>query len=379
MKALVGGDIKTITDGSFKGSILIEDSKIADLGKDIDIPDGAEIIDVEGKTIIPGLIEAHCHTGIHEEGEGWSGNDTNEMNDPITPHLRALDGINPDDIGLKEAVKAGITTVNVTPGSANPIGGQSVAIKTAGSKIVDELVLKEPTGMKMAFGENPKRVYKEKDKVPSTRIGTAGLLRKTFSEAEDHIQNRENENNDFKLQALEPVLKKELIARVHAHRSDDIISAIRIAEEFDFDLVIEHATEGHEIADYLAEKDVPAVVGPCLSSKSKRENASRTFETPAILTDKGVKVALMTDSPVIPTKYLNLMAAYSVKEGMSEEEALKAITINAAEICGVDHRVGSLEEGKDANIVVLDGDPLEIKTRVEKVFIEGDEIDLEQL
>ncbi len=379
MKALVDGDINTITDGTFKGSILIEDGKIMDIGKEIDIPDEAEIIDVGGKTIIPGLIEAHCHTGIHEEGEGWQGNDTNEMYDPITPHLRALDGINPDDIGLKEAVKAGITTVNVTPGSANPIGGQAVALKTAGSKIVDELVLKEPTGMKMAFGENPKRVYKEQDKLPSTRIGTAGLLRKTFSEVKDNMENDDPEQNDFELQSLEPVLKKELVARIHAHRADDMISAIRIAEEFDFDLVIEHATEGHEIADYLAEKDVPTVVGPCLSSKSKRENVARTFETPSILTDKGVKVALMTDSPVIPTKYLNLMAAYSVKEGMSEEEALRAITINPAEICGIDHRVGSLEKGKDADIVVLDGDPLEIKSRVEKVFIEGENIDLENL
>jgi len=379
MKALVDGDINTITNGAFKGSILIEDGKIVDIGRDIDIPSEAEIIDVEGKTIIPGLIEAHCHTGIHEEGEGWQGNDTNEMYDPITPHLRALDGINPDDIGLKEAVKAGITTVNVTPGSANPIGGQAVALKTAGSKIVDELVLKEPTGMKMAFGENPKRVYKEQDKLPSTRIGTAGLLRKTFSEVKNHMEDDDSENNDFELEALEPVLKKELVARIHAHRADDMISAIRIAEEFDFDLVLEHATEGHEIVDYLAEKDVPTVVGPCLSSKSKRENVARTFETPAILADKGVKVALMTDSPVIPTKYLNLMAAYSVKEGMSEEEALRAITINPAEICGIDHRVGSLEEGKDADIVVLDGDPLEIKSRVEKVFIEGEKIDLENL
>ncbi|MBS3782077.1 MAG: amidohydrolase [Candidatus Thermoplasmatota archaeon] len=378
MKALVDGDINTITNGTFKGSILIEDDKIAEIGKEIDVPDEAKIIDVKGKTIIPGLIEAHCHTGIHEEGEGWQGNDTNEMYDPITPHLRALDGINPDDIGLKEAVKAGITTVNVTPGSANPIGGQSVALKTAGSNIVDDLVLKEPTGMKMAFGENPKRVYREQDKLPSTRMTTAGLLRKTLSESENYDGDDEEKEN-FKLQALKPVLEKELKARIHAHRADDMISAIRIAEEFDFDMVLEHATEGHKIAEFLAKREVPAVVGPCLSSKSKRENAARTFETPGVLSDKGVKVALMTDSPVIPTKYLNLMAAYSVKEGMDEEEALKAITIYAAEICGIDHRVGSLEKGKDADIVVLDGDPLEIKSRVEKVFIEGDEIDTEDL
>jgi len=372
MKALVDGKINTITDGSYKGSILIENGKIIDIGKGIEIPEEAERIDVRDKTLIPGLIEAHCHTGIHEEGEGMEGNDTNERYDPITPHLRALDGINPEDIGLKEASKAGITTVNVMPGSANPIGGKSVAIKSGGSNIIDELVLKEPTGMKMAFGENPKRVYKEQEKIPSTRMGTAGIMRKTFSDVDD--LDDKHGDDDFKLKALKPVLKKELKARIHAHRADDMVTAVRIAEEFDFPMVLEHATEGHEISDFLADKDIPAVVGPCLSSKSKRENAARTFETPGVLSEKGVKVALMTDSPVIPTKYLNLMAAYSVKEGMEEEEALKAITIYPAQICDIDHRVGSLEKGKDADIVVLNGDPLELKSRVEKVFIEGKEI-----
>lgn len=373
MKAFLDGEINTITDGTFKGSILIDDGKITKIGKDIEIPDEAERIDVRGKTLMPGLIEAHCHTGIHEEGEGWEGNDTNEMYDPITPHLRALDGINPDDVGLKEAVRAGITTVNVTPGSANPIGGRSVALKTTGSKIIDDLVIREPTGMKMAFGENPKRVYKEQDKIPSTRMGTAGILRETFSKVENYDK-EENEKFDFKLEALKPVLEKKIKARIHAHRADDMISAIRIAEEFDFDLVLEHATEGHKIADHIAEKDIPVVVGPCLSSKSKRENAARTFKTPGVLAEKGVKVALMTDSPVIPTKYLDLMAAYSVKEGMDEDEALKAITINAAQICGIDHRVGSLEEGKDGDIVVINGDPLEIKSSIEDVYVQGEKV-----
>lgn len=375
MKALLDGEINTITDGTFKGSILIKDGKIADIGKDIEIPEEAERVDVRDKTLMPGLIEAHCHTGIHEEGEGWEGRDMNERYDPITPHLRAIDGIYPEDIGLKEAVKAGITTVNITPGSANPIGGEMVALKTAGSNIVDELVLKEPTGMKMAFGENPKRVYKEQDKTPSTRMGTAGILRETFYETQNYMEkDDDDEKEDFKLEALKPVLEKDLKARIHAHRADDMITAVRLAEEFDFDIVIEHATEGHQIANYLAEKDIPAVVGPCLSAKTKRETSDRTFETPGVLADKGVKLALMTDSPVIPTKYLDLMAAYSVREGMDEEAALKAITINAAEICGIDHRVGSLEEGKDADIVVIDGDPLEIKSRIEKVFIQGEEM-----
>ncbi|MFW6040976.1 MAG: amidohydrolase [Thermoplasmatota archaeon] len=380
MKALVDGNLNTVTNGKFKGSILIKDGKIKEIGKDIDIPGKAEIIDVSGKTVIPGLVEAHCHTGIHEEGEGWEGNDTNERYEPITPHLRALDGINPKDIGLREAVKAGVTTVNVGPGSANPIGGQFAAIKTAGSKVIDELIIKEPTGIKMAMGENPKRVYNEQNKVPSTRIGTAGLLRKTFYDVINYIK-KKKKNDDFELdfmkESLVPLFKKELRARIHAHRADDMITAARIAHEFDFDLVLEHCTEGHEIADFLAKNDIPAVVGPGLSSKSKRENKERTFKTPGILSDKGVKVAIMTDSPVIPNQYLNLMAAYSVREGMDEDEALKAITINAAEVCDIDDRVGSLEEGKDADIVVLDGNPLELKSRIKKVFIEGEEIELE--
>ncbi len=378
MKAVINAEVRPVSSAPFEGAILIKDGKIADLGEDIDIPDEANIIDVDGKTVIPGLIEAHCHVGIHEEGEGWEGRDMNERYDPITPHLRALDGIYPEDIGLKEAVKAGITTVNITPGSANPIGGEMLAMKTAGSNIVDELVLEEPTGMKMAFGENPKRVYKEQDKTPSTRMGTAGILRKTLFETQNYIEKDDDEKEDFKLEALKPVLKNELKARIHAHRADDMVTAVRLAEEFDFDMVIEHATEGHQIADYLAEKDIPAVVGPCLSAKTKRETSDRTFETPSVLADKGVKVALMTDSPVIPTKYLSLMAAYSVREGMDEEEALKAITINPAEICGINDKVGSIEEGKDADLVVIDGDPLEVKSRIERVFIEGEEIDTEE-
>ncbi|MFP3871572.1 MAG: amidohydrolase [Candidatus Natronoplasma sp.] len=374
MKALINGEVDPITSSKFRGSILIEDGKIAEMGPDIDIPEEADIIDVGGKTVVPGFIDAHCHVGIVEEGEGWEGDDVNETYDPVTPHLRALDGINPEGIALKEAAMAGVTTVGVGPGSANPIGGKFAAVKTAGANVIDALLIREPIGLKMATGENPKRVYKEQNKVPSTRMSTAGLIREKLFEAKEYMNKEEENEKDFKLEALVPLLKKELPARIHAHRADDMASAIRIAEEFDLDLVLEHCTEGHKIADYLAEKDVPVVFGPGLAAKTKRENRERNFKTPGILAEKGVKVAIMTDSPVIPIKYLPLMAAYSVREGMDRKEALKAITINAAEICGIDDRVGSIEKGKDADLVVVEGDPLELKSRIEKVFINGQEV-----
>ncbi len=375
MKALINGRVDPITSEEFEGNILIDEGKIVDFGPDIEIPDESEVIDVEGKTIVPGFIDAHCHVGISEEGEGWEGEDTNEVYEPITPHLRALDAINPNGIALKEAVKAGVTTINVGPGSANPIGGTFVAIKTAGSSIVDELVIKEPTGLKMATGENPKRVYKEQKKIPSTRMSTAALIREKLFETKDYMEN--GEEKDFKLEALKPLLERDLPGRIHAHRADDMVSAIRISEEFGFDLILEHCTEGHKIADYIAERDIPVVFGPGLAAKSKRENRERSFKTPGILSKKGIKVALMTDSPVIPIKYLALMAAYSVREGMDKEEALKAITINAAEICGIDDRVGSIEKGKDADLIVVDGDPLELKSTIDMVFIDGEEVDTE--
>ncbi len=375
MKAIINGKVNPITSSKFKGSILIEDGKIVDLGPSIDIPDDATIIDVKDKTVIPGMIDAHCHVGISEEGEGWEGNDTNELYDPITPHLRSLDGINPDDLALKEAVEAGVTSVGVAPGSANPIGGKFAAIKTAGSSLVDELLIDEPIGLKMATGENPKRVYKEQKKVPSTRMSTAGIIREKLFEAKNYMVKEENEKEkNFKLEAILPLLRGDIPGRIHAHRADDIATAVRIAEEFEFSLVIEHCTEGHKVADLLAEKEIPVVFGPGLAAKSKRENRERTFKTAGILAEKGIKIAIMTDSPVVPIKYLPLMAAYSVREGMDKEEALKAVTINAAEICNIDDKVGSIEKGKHADLVVVDGDPLELKSEINKVFIKGTEV-----
>lgn len=383
MKLLENGRIHTISQGTFTGSVLIEDGKIGKVGKDVETTTEAEKIDLGGKTVIPGLIDAHCHVGIDEEGERWEGDDTNELYDPITPHIRAIDGINPFDLGLQDAVKAGITTVNVGPGSGNPIGGRFASIKTEGSCIIDKMIVKEPTGIKMALGENPKKVYGDQEKVPSTRTGTAGLIRKTLFDAENYLKRLEDEGDDierdFKLESLRVLLEKRTKARIHAHRTDDIMTAIRISEEFDLDPVIEHCTEGHKIADYLAERRIPAVVGPGLSSRSKREVRERTFRTAGVLARRGVEVAIMTDSPVVPIQYLTLLAAYSVKEGMEKEEALRAITITPAKICGIDDRVGSIEEGKDADLVILDGDPLDLKSKVEKVFIDGKDIDLSDL
>ncbi|MFP4135839.1 MAG: amidohydrolase [Candidatus Acetothermia bacterium] len=371
------------------GLLLIDDEgKVEYVGPydEGKVPEGVETLDFGGKTILPGLVDAHTHVGIHEEGEGWEGQDTNEMTGPVTPQVRGLDGINPAGLGLRDAARAGVTTVNTGPGSGNVVGGQFVGIKTAGSLVMDDLVIREPTAMKMATGENPKRVYKEKDRIPSTRIGTAATLRKALFEARDYWKRKESGGEeegdfkkDFKMEALVPVVKGELKAKIHAHRADDIITAIRIAEEFGLDYSIDHCTEGHKIADFLAEKEAEAVVGPSLTARSKRETVERTFQTPGILSEEGIKVAITSDSPVVPIQYLPLLAAFAVREGMDEERALRAITVDSAEIAGVGDRVGSLEKGKDADFLVTGGSIFDLKNNVERVFIEGSELELASL
>lgn len=359
-----------------KGSIVFEEKKgkIKKVGKNIRIPKNCKVVNGDGKVVMPGMIDAHCHLGAFEEGEGHPGLDINEKTDPVTPHLRIIDSINPFDLGFNDAIRAGITTVNISPGSSNVICGQQAAIKTGGSKIVDNLIIKSPTGIKMALGENPKKVYEKKDETPSTRMGTAGTIRKTLFEVKNYIKRLEKEENierNFKYESLIPLLNKKIPARVHAHRADDIITGVRISKEYGFDLYVEHCTEGHKIADFLSKNNIPTVVGPSLTSRSKRELKERTFKTAGILSKKGVKVSITSDAPVVPIQYLPLMAAYAVREGMKEVEALKSITINPAEICGIDNKVGSLETGKDADLIILDGEPLELKSKVEKVFING--------
>lgn len=379
MLAIINGHIKTMAGKEFaKGTILVENGKIVAIGDNIPLPPGAEVIDAAGNLVLPGFIDAHCHIGIFNESVGWEGEDGNEMTDPVTPHMRAIDGIYPEDQAFQDAREAGITTVGTGPGSGNVIGGEFVAMKTAGT-VIDKMVLKTPTGLKCAFGENPKRVYGTQKKLPSTRMGTAAVMREALVKAQNYMKKLEKSKDDpekeperdLRLENLVKVLKKEIPLRAHAHRADDILTAIRIAEEFGVNIVIEHCTEGHRIIDELKAHNVAAVVGPSLSNRAKVELKDRTFKTPGILAKAGIKVAIMTDAPVIPIEYLPICAGLAVKHGMDEEEALKAITINAAEITGVADRVGSLEVGKDADIVIMDGSPFEIKSHVLYTIIDG--------
>ncbi|MCW4051454.1 MAG: amidohydrolase [Candidatus Bathyarchaeota archaeon] len=384
MLALVNGKILTITDGVIKkGTVLVEDGKIKALGADVEVPSGAKVINCRGKWVMPGLVDAHVHIGIWEESVGWAGNDGNEATDPITPHVRALDGIkaNADEGGLKAALENGVTTVQILPGSANVIGGTGVIVKTVPKTSVDEMVLVEPSGMKVAFGENPKRVYGVDKKVlPSTRMGVAGIMRewlyktKTYMEKKDRFKDEPDKlpEKDLRLEALEPVLRGVLPMRVHAHRADDAITAIRICEEFGIKMSWEHATEGHRIADLVAAKGIPAVWGPGLNWRSKWETRERTFETLKTMYDAGVKIAIQTDADNGKIGFLPISAALAVRDGLPEEEALKAITINPAEILGIADRVGSLEVGKDADIRVTNGDPLDPRSRVELVLVDGE-------
>lgn len=347
------------------GSILIDGDKIVEVGKDIVAPLDAEVIDAGGRMVLPGFIDGHSHLGMWEEGMGFEGSDGNEMVDPVTPHLRAIDAINPMDEGFKDAYKAGVTTVVTGPGSANVIGGLTTAIKTYGKR-VDDMIVKDPVAMKVAFGENPKRVYDSQKKSPTTRMATAAILRENLFKAKIYLEKKERAKGDpdkmpdfdIKMEALAMVLKREIPLKAHAHRADDIFTALRIAREFNVDITLEHCTEGHLIADYLAEEGKGALVGPTLSNRSKIELRNLSFETPGILNKKGVKVGIITDAPVIPQQYLPLCAGLAVKSGMDEMEALKAITIYPAEIVGIADRVGSIEAGKDADIVIFDGNPI---------------------
>lgn len=369
------------------GYIFADQGKIIRLGEDNGETEsiqaenkGCEIIDASGSYVLPGMIDAHCHIGLWEDSVGFEGDDGNEMTDPVTPQLRAIDGVYHSDRAFTEARENGITTVVTGPGSANVIGGQFAALKTYGRRI-EEMILKEPVAMKVAFGENPKTIYHEKRQTPMTRMATAAILRESLMKADEYKKmlddyKRDSEENDkpdydIKLEALMRVLNREMPLKAHAHRADDILTAIRIAKEFNVGITIEHCTEGHLITDLLLEDGISAIVGPLLTDRSKIELRNQSLKAPGILSKAGVKVAIMTDHPCTPIQYLPLCAAMAVREGMSEEDALKAITINAAEITGISDRVGSLEAGKDADIVIWDGHPLELKTRVKYTIING--------
>lgn len=375
------GRIKTMTGQEFMGEILIEGTKISALGETsvLDVPTDAVVIDAMGCLVMPGMIDAHCHVGIGEEIYRWEGEDFNEMTDPVTPDMRAIDGINPEDEGFRDARLGGVTAVFTGPGSANVIGGTGVVMKTAG-KIVDKMIVRDPAGLKVAFGENPKMVYGEQKKMPMTRMGTAALLRQALVDAQvyrDKLMEAKTDpdklpERDLGLETLVKVINREIPLRAHAHRADDIMTAIRIAREFEVDLVIEHCTEGHKIAEELAEMGYPAVVGPLLTNRAKVELKDKSFKTPGTLARAGVKVAIMTDHSVTPIEQLPLCAALACKAGMDIEDALRAITSNPAEILGVADRIGTLEVGKDADIVIWSEHPLIITARPLYVIIDGE-------
>jgi len=364
----------TIVDGkgnvTFKGDIWIEKKKIKKIGDFDERPENAEIIDCSGKYITPGLIDVHTHLGVHEEGVGAEGHDFNETSDPITPEVRALDGINPFEKGFEDARQAGVTTVQVLPGSANVIGGEMVTLKTTGT-IVDDMILRNPSGMKAAFGENPKRLHGTKGKAPITRMGVASLFRSTLKKAQSYAARTDKQEVDLGMEQLVKVLHKEIPIRAHAHRADDIVTLIRLAKEFDIDISIEHCTEGHLIADYVGAQGVHASIGPTMSTRAKIELANKGWETSAVLVKEGVPISITTDHPVVGIDQLISSAIHAVKYGLEEQEAWKAITSTASEHLGVDHRVGSLEEGKDADVVVWSGDPFDMRSYVEATYIDG--------
>jgi imidazolonepropionase-like amidohydrolase len=366
-----------------KGVVLIgDDGKIQAVGSesDVQIPDGAQVVDAVGRVITPGLIDAHTHVGIGEMAVGREGADTNESTEPVTPQVRAIDATYPGDLAFADALAAGITSVNVMPGSGNVIGGQAVLLKTYGT-LIDQMVLKSPSGLKAAMGENPKRNFGDQKKMPSTRLGVAALMRENLVKAANYLQKREASElandpskpfeRDLKMEAIGMVLRKEIPMRWHAHRSDDIMTALRIRDEFGFDMILDHATEAHLLADELIKRNIPAVVGPNMTAKYKVELRNRTLSTPGILVRAGVKVALTTDHWVVPVQYLPVSLMLAVKEGLDRDEALKLVTVNPAEIMGVGDRVGSLKPGTDADLVIWSGDPLDLYQRPITVYVNG--------
>lgn len=381
MLLIKNGKIITMCDKNYdNGDILIKDKKIVEIGENISIGSNNEckIIDAKNCWVMPGIIEAHCHIGIKEERKGFEGDDCNELNESITPYLRALDGINVMDSAFHTALTAGITGVMVGPGSSNVVGGQFIFIKTHG-RAIDNMIVRQPAAMKVAFGENIKTNYNQKNMMPSTRMSVAALLREELFEAQKYNQNKKNamkngESFDeiFRKECWLPVINREIPLKAHVHRADDILTAIRIAKEFNLKLTLDHCTEGHLISQEIKESGFPAIVGPSLAVRNKIETQNSDFKTAGILHKAGVKVAITTDHPVTRIQDLPICAGFAAREGLGIEEGLKAITINAAEICNVSDRIGSLEIGKDADIAIFDGNPMEVFTKTIYTIIDGE-------
>ncbi|MCU1407165.1 MAG: amidohydrolase [Glaciihabitans sp.] len=376
---ITGGYVVPVSADPIEGgTVIVTDGVISYVGVSTDIPEGAVVVDASGKWVLPGFIEPHGHVGISEEANGPAGNDTNEMTNPNMSAARAIDAINIDDEGFRDALSGGITSVVVKPGSGNPIGGQTVAIKTWGGRTIDEQLISDSVSVKSALGENPKRVYGAKDQTPSTRMGVAVVIRQAFEDAKFYVSQRtaakakgEPFRRDLWLETLGRVLEGELAWDQHTHRHDDIATAIRLADEFGYRLVINHGTEGHKLADVIAERDIPVIFGPMFTSRSKVELRDRAIVNLALLAAAGVRVSITTDHPVVPINFLVHQASLAVKEGLPRQVALEAMTVNPAAMLRLDHRVGSLAPGLDGDVVLWSGDPLDINSRAEQVLIGG--------
>lgn len=381
MLVIIHGKIKTMEQQDYEdGYLEIEQGKIVAIGdmKECDQKalyenSKAQVIDAKGNLVMPGIIETHCHMGITEEKKGMEGDDCNETVDPITPQLRAIDAINPMDAAFKDALQAGITSAMVGPGSSNVVGGQFAFIKTYG-RCIDKMIVKAPAAMKVAFGENPKVNYSDQNTSPSTRMAIASMLREELYKAKQYQSKQEKNTEaekDFRYECWLPVLRGEIPLKAHAHRADDILTAVRIAKEFGLKMTLDHCSEGHFILEELQESGFPAIVGPDMASRNKIEVRNMAFKTAGLLSNAGILTAVTTDHPVSRIQYLPLCAGLAVKTGMSMEDGMRAITINAARICGVEERVGSLSVGKDGDVAIFDGNPMEVFTRTLYTIIEG--------
>jgi len=379
MLAICGGKVYSMDGAPLdRGCVLIDNGKVVAVGETLPIPEGCEIFDATGKVVTPGLIDAHTHLGVYAEPTEWSAEDGNETSGPVTPAMDALDAINPADIAFDDALAGGVTTVMIAPGSANAVGGQCVVVKTVRKPTVESMIVKRHAGLKIAFGENPRRVYGDKQKAPVTRMATAYLIRETLQKAREYLKKKGSKEfvPDFGMDAVLRVLRHEMPLRAHAHRADDIMTALRIAREFDLEIIIDHCTEGHLIAGELSRRQARAAIGPQLITRAKMELKDKSYRTPAVLAAHGIQFALISDHPVVPNMFLSVYAGLAVRFGLAPLAALRAVTRDPAEMMGISDRLGMLAPGREADIIVWNGEPLEMASRPEKIWVGGSEKNL---